>query len=155
MWMAWRHKSCNAQLGRTCSNEVGLEQWGGILVDRDELYKNRSSRKIDSWRLCLREYDFPKTFSLTEISCPRRPIFIQLPPGLQKLPAFVGLQCENETCNGKLKWDDGSLYSFDPSLIPIRVDNISDCMIFYSDAFSEFWCSKSRIVLCQIKCDGK
>ena len=33
---------------------------------RDELYKNRSSRKIDSQRLFSREYDFPKTFSLTE-----------------------------------------------------------------------------------------
>ena len=32
---------------------------------RDELYKNMSSRKIDSWRLFSREYDFPKTFSLT------------------------------------------------------------------------------------------
>ena len=34
--------------------------------NRDELYKNRSSRKADSWRLLSREYDFPKTFSLTE-----------------------------------------------------------------------------------------
>ena len=33
---------------------------------RDELYKNRSSRKTDSQRLFSREYDFPKTFSLTE-----------------------------------------------------------------------------------------
>ena len=33
---------------------------------RDELYKNRSSRKIDSQRLLSREYDFPKTLSLTE-----------------------------------------------------------------------------------------
>ena len=33
---------------------------------RDELYKNRSSRKIDSRRLFSREYDFPKIFSLTE-----------------------------------------------------------------------------------------
>ena len=35
-------------------------------VTRDQLYKNRSSRKIDSQRLFSREYDFPKTFSLTE-----------------------------------------------------------------------------------------
>ena len=33
---------------------------------RDELYNNRSSRKIDYQRLFSREYDFPKTFSLTE-----------------------------------------------------------------------------------------
>ena len=33
---------------------------------RDELYKNRSPRKIHSRRLFSREYDFPKTFSLTE-----------------------------------------------------------------------------------------
>ena len=31
-----------------------------------QLYKNRSSRKIDSQRLFTREEDFPKTFSLTE-----------------------------------------------------------------------------------------
>ena len=34
--------------------------------NRDELYKNRSSWKIDSRRLFSREYDFPKTFALTE-----------------------------------------------------------------------------------------
>ena len=34
--------------------------------NRDQLYKNRSSRKIDSQRLFSREYDFPKTFSVTE-----------------------------------------------------------------------------------------
>ena len=33
---------------------------------RDELYKNRSSRKIDTRRLFSREHDFPKPFSLTE-----------------------------------------------------------------------------------------
>ena len=38
----------------------------GKVSYRDELYKNRSSRKIDSQRLFLREYDFLKTFSLTE-----------------------------------------------------------------------------------------
>ena len=31
-----------------------------------QLYKNRPSRKIDSQRLFSREYDFHKTFSLTE-----------------------------------------------------------------------------------------
>ena len=36
------------------------------LQRRDELYKSRSSRKIDSRRLFSREYDFPTTFSLTE-----------------------------------------------------------------------------------------
>ena len=34
--------------------------------DWDELYKNRSSRKMDSRRLFSRENDFPKIFSLTE-----------------------------------------------------------------------------------------
>ena len=32
---------------------------------RDQLHKNRSSRKIDSRKLFSREYEFPKTFSLT------------------------------------------------------------------------------------------
>ena len=123
-------------IGTNCI-KIGLP---GKLILGDYFQEN-----MTSWR----------PFLLVKISFPRRPIFIPLTPGLQKLPAFVGHQCENETCNGKLKWDDGSLYSFDPSLIPIRVDNLSDCMIYYLDAFSEFWCSKSRIVLCQIKCDGK
>ena len=41
----------------------------GQALDRktwDELYKNRSSRKIDSQRLFPREEDFPKIFSLSE-----------------------------------------------------------------------------------------
>ena len=33
---------------------------------RDELYKNMSSRKIDTRRLFSREHDFPKPISLTE-----------------------------------------------------------------------------------------
>ena len=33
---------------------------------REELYKIRSSQKINSLRLFSRKYDFPKTFSLTE-----------------------------------------------------------------------------------------
>ena len=33
-------------------------------VNRDQLYKIRSSRKIDSRRLFSRECDFPETFSL-------------------------------------------------------------------------------------------
>ena len=37
------------------------DSWG-------QLYKNRSSRKIDYRRLFSSEYDFPKTFSLTEFS---------------------------------------------------------------------------------------
>ena len=37
---------------------------------RDELYKNRSSRKIDYQRLLSREYDFLKTFSLTLLGIP-------------------------------------------------------------------------------------
>ena len=45
-----------------------------------QLYKNRSSRKIDSQRLFSREYYFPKTFSPTELSFPGRPIFIQFVP---------------------------------------------------------------------------
>ena len=42
---------------------------------RDELNKNRSSRKIDSQRLFSREYDFPKTFSLTENQCSGKTYF--------------------------------------------------------------------------------
>ena len=45
----------------------GWDLWAGLKGNsREELYKNRSSRKIDSRRLFSREYDFQKTFSLTE-----------------------------------------------------------------------------------------
>ena len=44
-------------------------------VPRDELYKNRSSRKIDSQGLFSREHDFPKTFSLTENQFSRKTYF--------------------------------------------------------------------------------
>ena len=40
---------------------------------RDELYKNRSSLKIDCRRLFSREHDFPKTFLLTENQFSPRP----------------------------------------------------------------------------------
>ena len=48
---------------------------------RDELFKNRSSRKMDSRRLLSREYDFPKTFSLTVNQFSGKTYFIQLTPG--------------------------------------------------------------------------
>ena len=51
-------------LGRSYDSVTSFE--GGAF--RDEFYKNRSSRKIDSRRLFSSEYDFPKTFSLTEFS---------------------------------------------------------------------------------------
>ena len=41
----------------------------------DELYKDRFSRKIDYQRLFSREYDFPKTFSLTENQFSRKTYF--------------------------------------------------------------------------------
>ena len=57
----------------------GLSVLGSLsLADnalRDELYKNRSSRKIDSRRLFSREYDFGKTFSLTENQFYRKTYF--------------------------------------------------------------------------------
>ena len=43
-----------------------MDLFGSEVDIRDQLYKNRSSRKIDSRRLFTREYDFLKTFSLTE-----------------------------------------------------------------------------------------
>ena len=46
-----------------------------------QLYKNSSSRKIDSRRLLSREKDFPKTFSLTENQFSRKTYLIQLVPG--------------------------------------------------------------------------
>ena len=53
-----------------CRMERFFGEVEGVRADmeniRDELYKNRSSRKIDSRGLFSREYDFPKTFSLTE-----------------------------------------------------------------------------------------
>ena len=45
-----------------------------------QLYKNRSSRKIDSQILFLREYDFPKTFSLIENQFSRKTYFFTIGP---------------------------------------------------------------------------
>ena len=74
--------------------------------------------------------------------------------GLEVLPAFVGQKCENITCNGKLKWDDGTLFSFEPNLHPIRLNNISQCMIFTSKELTDLECNRNRKVLCQINCNG-
>ena len=45
-----------------------------------KLYENRSSRKNDSKRLFSREYDFPKTFSLTENQFSRKNYSYQIHP---------------------------------------------------------------------------
>ena len=45
-----------------------------------QLYKNWSSRKINSRRLFSREYDFPKTFSLTENQFSRKTYFYTIRP---------------------------------------------------------------------------
>ena len=62
---------------------MGLEvEEGCAVTSRDQLYKNRSSRKIDSRRLFSRENDFQKTFSLTENQFSREDLFfIQFVPG--------------------------------------------------------------------------
>ena len=62
--------------------DVGEED-EGAKVDCDgwrQLYKNRSSRTIDFRRLFSREYDFPKTFSLTENQFSGKAFFIQFIP---------------------------------------------------------------------------
>ena len=50
----------------------------GVWANPGGMYKNGSSRKIDSQILFPREYDFPKKL---RISFPGRPIFIQFVPG--------------------------------------------------------------------------
>ena len=52
-----------------------IENSGGNDENRDELYKDRFSRKIDYQRLFSGEYDFPKTFSLTENQFSRKTHF--------------------------------------------------------------------------------
>ena len=56
-----------------------------IVASRDELYKNRSSQKIDSQRLFSGEYDFPRTFSLTENQFSRKTYFYTI--ASRKTPA--------------------------------------------------------------------
>ena len=68
VWESWlaRIDSTEIELGLAdlCKWSVGD---GSANVDAwRQLYKIRSSRKIDSRRLFTREYDFPKTLSLTE-----------------------------------------------------------------------------------------
>ena len=50
----------------TMGSRLGTHEWLMRAATWRQLYKNRSSRKIDSQRLCSREQDFPKTFSLTD-----------------------------------------------------------------------------------------
>ena len=61
---------------------IGLRLAGSSeqLGDCRQLYKNRSSRKIDSQRLFSRECDFPKTFSLTENQFSRKTYFYTIHP---------------------------------------------------------------------------
>ena len=61
--------------------ERGLdEDLGAVLGALGGLYKNRSSRKIDSKRLFSRECDFRKTFSLTENQFSGKTYFYTIPP---------------------------------------------------------------------------
>ena len=71
----------------TCLAGYEGDPFTGCSEIRDELYKNRSSRKIYSRRLFSREYDFWKTFSLTENQFSGRPIFTQFIP--ERLFAFL------------------------------------------------------------------
>ena len=59
------------------------ESWTRAPVARGwrQLFRNRSSRKIDSRRLFLREKDFKKTISLTENRFCGKTYFIQFIPG--------------------------------------------------------------------------
>ena len=64
---------------------------------RDQLYKNRSSRKIDSRRLLSREYDFPETFSLTENKFSGKTYFYTIRPWFCSSwldPVELRLSCE-------------------------------------------------------------
>ena len=62
--------------------EVGLDVGrGGGRVAWRQLYKNRSSRKIDFQRLFSREEDFPKTFSLTDNQFSGKTYFYTIRPG--------------------------------------------------------------------------
>ena len=64
VWLEFRPRHHKNFIGGSAA--VALQGVPFDLSPRDELYKNRSSRKIDSQRLFSREYDFQKTFSLTE-----------------------------------------------------------------------------------------
>ena len=57
---------------------------------RDQLYKNRSSRKIDSRRLLSREYDFPEIFSHTENQFSGKTYFYTNSPAVLHLRLWKG-----------------------------------------------------------------
>ena len=74
-----------------------------------QLYKNRFSRKIDSPRLFSREYDFPKTFSLTGTQFSGKTYFYTIHPcgggwsgccgtGLCGRPRCAGCTWKTEEC---------------------------------------------------------
>ena len=53
-----------------------------------QLYKNRPSRKINSQRLSSREWDFQKTFSLTENQFSGKTYFYTIRPSLARVAAL-------------------------------------------------------------------
>ena len=75
----------------------------------DELYKNRFYRKIDYQRLFLREYDFPKTFSLTENQFSRKTYFytISSRPGPPLAPSWPSCWSTTRACSSNITCSAG------------------------------------------------
>ena len=67
---------------RRLEDDVGREEGGA--QHWSQLCKNRSSRKTDSRRLFSREYDFPKTFSLTQNHFSGKTYLYTIRPGLRE-----------------------------------------------------------------------
>ena len=74
-----------------------------------QLYKNRSSRKIDSLRIFTRERDFPKTFSLTENQFSGKTYFYTIGPWVS--PADPTSLILRSACRTGLRTTEVSLSS--------------------------------------------
>ena len=81
-----RARTCGRPQSSRWATTAGRTCWRS----RDELYKNRSSRKIDSRRLSLKENrTSQRPFLLQRMDFPGRPISIQLPPDHRAVPVHL------------------------------------------------------------------
>ena len=81
-------------------------------------------------------------------------------------PVWVGLKkiedinCSNDTCDGKLRWQNGKQFVFDSQIHDAIVgDGIADSMCFRrrynKQNYNDVKCHQTNHYLCQIACPGK
>ncbi|XP_059093585.1 C-type lectin domain family 4 member F-like [Tigriopus californicus] len=66
----------------------------------------------------------------------------------------AGERCENESCNGKLFWSDGSMFQYDPAIYskPMIGDSAHFCLRLRNVEYNDRDCSDSKAGLCEVVC---